>query len=45
MISEEFLYAIKMHKNEVDNIQERQMFERFADRIKELTPEQNQGEE
>ena len=33
---EEFLYAIKNHKYESDNIQERQMFERFAERIKEL---------
>ena len=30
---EEFLYAIKNHKYESDNIQERQMFERFAERI------------
>ena len=35
----EFLYAIALHKDEVDNIQERQMFERFADRIRELTPD------
>ena len=33
---DEFLYAIKNHIYDVDNIQERQMFERFAERIKEL---------
>lgn len=33
---DEFLYAIKNHIYDVDNIQERQMFERFAERIEEL---------
>lgn len=32
----EFLYAIKEHMYESDNLQERQMFERFAQRIEEL---------
>lgn len=41
---EEFLYAIERHSGEVDNIQERQMFERFAERINELAPENNQGD-
>ena len=32
----EFLYAIKEHMYDSDNLQERQMFERFAQRIEEL---------
>lgn len=32
----EFIYAIKEHMYESDNLQERQMFERFAQRIEEL---------
>ena len=32
----EFLNAIERHSHDVDNIQERQMFERFAERIAEL---------
>lgn len=33
---EEFLFALRRHKNNVDNIKEQQMFERFAERIEEL---------
>ena len=33
---DEFLYAIERHSRDVDNIQERQMFERFAERVEEL---------
>ena len=36
---EEFIFALRRHKNNVDNIKEQQMFERFADRIRELTPD------
>ncbi len=35
---DEFLYAIDRHSNDTDNIQERQMYERFAQRIEELPP-------
>ena len=41
---EEFISAIKRHTYDVDNILERQMFERFAKRINELTSENNQGD-
>lgn len=40
---DECINAIERHSWDVDNIQERQMFERFADRIRELTPDKQQG--
>ena len=38
---DEFLYAIERHSHDTDDIQERQMYERFAQRIEELTPKED----
>ena len=38
---DEFLYAIERHSRDTDDIQERQMYERFAQRIEELTPKED----
>lgn len=35
----EFLHMIERHSHRINDIKKRQMFERFADRIRELTPD------
>ena len=42
---EEFLFALRRHKNNVDNIKEQQMFERLAERIEELDDKKSNDKE
>ena len=42
---DEFLYAIERHSYDVDNIQERRMFERLAERIEELDDKKSNDKE
>ena len=39
----EFLHTIERHSHRINDIKKRQMFERFADRIRELTHDKQQG--